>query len=91
MLLLAGLVAVVCFRFMAKGSSFGLVAGLATLLLIYPILFFISPRVTNFLPGVDLLYFYQVNFWQFVLLLLGIGVALGGVSSFIAIRRYLKA
>jgi cell division protein FtsX len=47
--------------------------------------------VTNFLPGVDLLYFYQVNFWQFVLLLLGIGVALGGVSSFIAIRRYLKA
>lgn len=76
--------------FLVEGVIYGLVAGAVTLLLIYPILFLISPKVTNFLPGVDLLYFYQVNFWQFVLLLLGIGVALGGVSSLIAIRRYLK-
>jgi len=77
--------------FLIEGIIYGVVAGAVTLLLVYPILFFISPKVTNFLPGVDLLYFYQVNFWQFVLLLMGIGVALGGVSSLIAIRRYLKA
>ncbi len=77
--------------FLVEGVIYGLVAGAVTLLLIYPILFLISPKVTNFLPGVDLLYFYQINFWQFLLLLLGVGVALGGVSSFIAIRRYLKA
>ncbi len=77
--------------FLVEGIIYGLVAGLFTLLAMYPILYFVSPKVTSFLPGVDLLYFYQVNFWQFVLLLLGIGVVLGGVSSFIAIRRYLRA
>jgi len=77
--------------FLVEGIIYGLVAGFVTLLLMYPILYFISPKVTSFLPGVDLLYFYQVNFWQFVFLLFGVGVVLGGVSSLIAIRRYLRA
>jgi cell division transport system permease protein len=77
--------------FLVEGVLYGLVACVATLILLFPILFFISPKITNFLPGVDLFYFYQVNFWQFLLLLLGIGVVLGSVSSLIAIRRYLRA
>lgn len=76
--------------FLVEGVVYGVVAGAVTLLLIYPALYLISPKITNFLPGVDLLYFYQVNFWQFLALLLGVGIALGGVSSLIAIRRYLK-
>lgn len=76
--------------FLVEGIIYGVVACLATILLLFPILYFVSPKITTFLPGVDLLYFYQVNFWQFVLLLLGVGVVLGGVSSLIAIRRYLK-
>ncbi|MBU1102813.1 ABC transporter permease [Patescibacteria group bacterium] len=77
--------------FLVEGIIYGVVSAAATLLLIYPILYVISPKVTSFLSGVDLLYFYQSNFWQFLLLLLGVGVALGGVSSLIAIRRYLRS
>ncbi len=77
--------------FLMEGIIYGLVAAGTTLILLYPVLYFISPKITKFLPEVDLLYFYQANFWQFLLLLLAIGVAIGGVSSLIAIRRYLKA
>ena len=77
--------------FLVEGIIYGLVSAGGTLLLIFPILYFISPKINRFLPGVDLLYFYQTNFWQFLLLIAGIGVVLGGVSSFFAIRRYLRA
>ena len=76
--------------FLVEGIIYGLSAALITLLLLYPALIFVSPRITSFLPGVDLLYFYQTNFWQFLVLMLGVGVLLGGVSSLIAIRRYLR-
>ena len=77
--------------FLVEGVIYGLVAALTTLILSFPVLYFLSPKITSFLPGVDLFYFYQANFWQYLLLLLFVGAALGGVSSFIAIRRYLKA
>ena len=77
--------------FLVEGVIYGLVAAIITLILLFPILYFVSPKITSFLPGVDLLYFYQANFWQYFLFLLFVGAALGGVSSFIAIRRYLKA
>lgn len=77
--------------FMVEGVIYGLCAAVATIILLFPILYFISPKITSFLPEVDLFYFYRVNFWQFLLLLSAVGVILGGLSSFIAIRRYLKA
>lgn len=77
--------------FVVEGILYGIVSAIATIVLIFPVLYLVSSKITNFLPEVDLLYFYQINFWQFLLLLLGVGIALGGVSSLIAIRRYLKA
>jgi len=76
--------------FLVEGVLYGLSAALITILLIFPVLFLVSPKITNFLPEVDLLYFYQANFWEFLFLLFSIGIILGGVSSLIAIRRYLK-
>jgi len=77
--------------FLVEGAFYGIVSAVTTIILIFPILYFISPKITNFLPEVDLFYFYQVNFWQFLILLFGVGILIGGVSSFIAIRRYLRA
>jgi len=77
--------------FLVEGIIYGVASAAVTVLALYPILYFVSPKVTNFLPGVDLLTYFEVNFWEFLLLLLAVGVALGGVSSLIAIRRYLKA
>jgi len=48
-LLLAGLVAVVCFRFMPKGSSFGFVAGLASVILLAAAALLLPGRLHAFL------------------------------------------
>ncbi len=77
--------------FVTEGILYGLVSAIFTLIFLYPLLWLISGKITSFLPSVDLLYFYKANFWQFVLLIVGVGVLLGGISSLIAIRRYLKA
>lgn len=77
--------------FLVEGVLYGIVSAITTIILIFPVLYLVSAKITNFLPEVDLLYFYQANFWQFLLLLLGIGILIGGVSSIIAIRRYLRA
>lgn len=76
--------------FMVEGALYGIISAAVTIILIFPILYLLSPKITNFLPEVDLLYFYQVNFWQFLILMFGVGILIGGVSSLIAIRRYLK-
>ena len=76
--------------FLVEGALYGLIAGLIALFLSYPFLLYFSPRITEFLPGTDLLYFYQTNFWGLLLLQVVIGISLGVVSSLVAIRRYLK-
>lgn len=76
--------------FMVEGALYGIISAITTIILIFPILYLVSPKITNFLPEVDLLYFYQVNFWQFLILMFGVGILIGGVSSLIAIRRYLR-
>jgi len=76
--------------FIVEGILYGTCAAIITIVFVFPILYFVSPKITGFLPEVDLMYFYQSNFWEFFLLLFFIGIVLGGVSSLIAIRRYLK-
>jgi len=76
--------------FLVEGSIYGIISGVLTTLLFYPILLLVSPRISGFLPDVDLLYFYQANFLSILLFQMIIGIGLGVASSFIAIRRYLK-
>jgi len=76
--------------FLVEGSIYGIISGVLTTLLFYPILLLVSPRISGFLPDVDLLYFYQANFLSILLFQMIIGIGLGTISSFIAIRRYLK-
>jgi len=76
--------------FIVEGMIYGILAALVTLIILYPALYFVSPKITSFLPEVDLLYFFEVNIGQILILLVGVGVALGSLSSFIAIRRYLR-
>jgi len=76
--------------FLIEGMIYGIVGAVITLILAYPALYLVSPKITSFLPEVDLLYFFEINLGQILVLLVGVGVALGTLSSFIAIRRYLR-
>lgn len=76
--------------FLVEGILYGASAALISLIIVYPAVYFISPKLINFLPGVNLWQFSIVHLWQMLLLQLSVGVVLGAASSLIAIRRYLK-
>ena len=76
--------------FIIEGAIFGIIGCAITLVFIFPIVMYISPKVSQFLPGFDLQNYFMGDFPRIAGVLLLSGIALGVVSSLIAIRRYLK-
>lgn len=77
--------------FLVEGTIYGIVAAVTSLLVLYPVLWYISPGITAYLPGTDLFYFFQTNLLGLFLIQLTVGVTMGAFSSFMAVRRYLSA
>jgi len=76
--------------FMVEGVLYGLVAGIVTLLLFYPLTYWLGAATSDFFGGVNVFSYYLVHFPFFFLVIIGSGVLLGAVASFLAVRRYLK-
>ncbi len=76
--------------FIIEGIMYGVISSIITMVLFYPLTIWLGPMTENFFSGVNLFKYYISNFGQIFLLLLFIGAALGAISSFIAVRRYLK-
>jgi cell division transport system permease protein len=75
--------------FMVEGVLYGLVAGLVTLILFYPLTWWLGSATAGFFGGVNVFHYYLSNFPLFFLLIVGVGMSLGAVSAFLAVRRYL--
>lgn len=75
--------------FMLQGIMYGFLAGVLTLAIFYPILIWIGPETAAFFE-VNLLDYYLENFRDMFLIIVGVGVVLGLVSSTLAIARYLR-
>ena len=76
--------------FVVAGIIAGALAGLIVLLLFYPLAFFAGSALEVWLGGFNLFTHYAENFAWFFLVLMGSGILLGGVASYIAVRRYLR-
>jgi len=76
--------------FIIEGILYGTIAAFVSLFVMFPLLWYLSPKITAYLPGTDLLYFFQVNLIVLFILQILIGVGFGVVSSLVAIRRYLN-
>ncbi len=76
--------------FIVEGMLYGIIASVITVAFLYPLFYFISPKLSGFLPIGDIFIYFQANLLSFFLLLLGIGVILGAFSSLIAVTKYLK-
>ena len=76
--------------YLVEGGLYGAFAGLITMALFYPAVIFASPKVEALMPEVGLLGYFVSNIFQFVGLVLFVGIMLGAVSSFVAIRRFLR-
>jgi len=86
--------------FVVSGIMYGIVSGIITLLLLNSLAFWGDSLVLR-LAGVDVAYNFSSivnvfsayniqNFTQIFILIMGSGIILGGVSSYVAARKYLK-
>ncbi len=77
--------------FVIEGMLYGIVGAILTAVLLYPLIFILTPKISGFLE-LDLLTsnYLGLNFWALFLLQLALGISLGTISSVIVIRRYLR-
>lgn len=76
--------------FVITGIIVGLISGLFTVLLFLPASYYLGGTTENFFIGLNIFDYYLQNFVQIVFIVIGSGVAIGAISSFLAVRKYLK-
>jgi cell division transport system permease protein len=77
--------------FVIEGVMYGVVSALIALILFYPLSLWIGPFTETFFGATNMFDYYVDNFANFFLLLVITGMVLGAVSSFLAVKKYLKA
>ena len=75
---------------MVGGILYGLTAGIITLILFYPFTYWLNTYTETFFAGDGIFTYYIHNFGQLFLIIIGSGIAIGAVSSFLAVRRHLN-
>ena len=73
-----------------EGIIAGGLAALIAIILLYPSVLWVRSTTAGVYGGINLVSYYISHFGFLFLLLLGSGIILGTVSSFLAIGRYLK-
>lgn len=76
--------------YLAEGGFYGLFAAVISLVIFYPVVYFVSGKISVFVPTVDLFGYFVSSLGQIVLLTVALGIALGVISSSITISRHLK-
>ncbi|MBI2013183.1 MAG: ABC transporter permease [Candidatus Colwellbacteria bacterium] len=76
--------------FVVMGVIYGLITAVISIALATPIVWFAAPYIKLFIPAMDLREYFTSHFFLLVLYQLLFGIGIGVISSFIAIRRYLK-
>jgi len=76
--------------FIVAGMMAGGIAGLIVLVIMYPASWYVSAKLAGWLGGFSVLSYYLTSFPKLFVTLVGAGVVLGAVASFLAVRRYLR-
>lgn len=77
--------------FMIAGVLYGVVSATVVLLLLYPLTIWLGPGSERFLGGFNVFDYFTGHFLMLFFLLMAAGIGLGALSSYLAIRRYLRA
>ncbi|MES2225742.1 MAG: permease-like cell division protein FtsX [Patescibacteria group bacterium] len=76
--------------FIVAGIIGGVISAVITLLLFYPATWYAGRSLSDWLGGFNLFTYYTGHFAFIFFVLVGSGVLLGGIASFVAVRRYLR-
>lgn len=75
--------------FMIAGVLYGVVSGALVLLVLYPLTLYLGPGSERFLGSFNVSEYFVGAFPLLFLVVMGSGIALGALSSYLAVRRYL--
>ncbi len=76
--------------FFVAGAIYGFISAILTLILFYPITIWLGNTTENFFVGLNVFHYYTANFGEIFLVIVASGVVIGSISSFLAVRKYLK-
>ncbi|MFA5841730.1 MAG: permease-like cell division protein FtsX [Candidatus Paceibacterota bacterium] len=76
--------------FLIEGVLYGIISAVVTMIIFWPITVWLGRTTTMFFGGINLFNYYLSYFFEIFGVLLISGVFLGAVSSFLAVRKYLK-
>lgn len=76
--------------FVIEGIMYGVVSAIAALVIFYPVTLWIGPFTEQFFGTTNLFDYYVNNFGQMFVILVLVGAGLGALSSYLAVRKYLK-
>lgn len=76
--------------FVVSGIMYGFVSAMLSLVIFYPITFYSGVATENFFSGFNLFDYYIKNFGQIFFIIVGSGIFMGAVSSYLAVRKHLK-
>lgn len=77
--------------FMIAGVLYGVIAGAAVLIITYPLAAWMGPGSERFFGTFNVFDYFTSEFPFVFLIVMGVGIALGALSSYLAVRRYLRA
>lgn len=76
--------------FVVTGIIVGLISGIITMAIFFPVSFWLGNTTQNFFIGFNAFDYYIGNFFEILFIVVGSGIGIGALSSLLAVRRYLK-
>ncbi len=76
--------------FFVAGAIYGFLSAIVTLLIFYPVTLWLGGATANFFVGLNIFNYYTENFGEIFLIIVGSGVLIGSISSYLAVRKYLR-
>jgi cell division transport system permease protein len=76
--------------FIITGVLYGIASSILTLILLIPATWWAGPITARFFNGINILEYYLSQFLQFFMIIFFSAVLIGAISSFIAVKKYLK-
>lgn len=76
--------------FVIVGIMYGFIAALITAALFMPATYYLGKATESFFTNINIYSYYITHFGQIFLVLVGSGIVVGALSSYLAVRRYLK-
>lgn len=76
--------------YMVEGIIAGLLSAVISLVIMVPVAYFVSPYLSEFIPGLSLFRYFSTHIFQLFLYGILFSVIIALLSSVLAVRRYLK-